>query len=246
MDSHLAGKTVLITEAAGKFGAPTALGFAREGCNLALGTAGPVDALSPTIEAAAELGVRVFTGTWDVSNEEQVGAFVSRCTEELGGLDVVVNNPAVTMAAESLEDISFEDWSRKLGVEITGTTFVCKAALPGMIDQGWGRIINYVGLSGFLGTNAPDAAVDLGMVGLARGIAREYGRHNITANCIGPGGIGPAEELGVLPIPPSERDGVTRWGTPDELSFLAVCLSSGDAGYVTGQTLLANGGKFFL
>lgn len=246
MESHLAGKTVLITEAAGKFGAPTALGFAREGCNLVLGTSGPVDALSPTVEAAVELGAKVITGTWDVSMEEQVGALVSRSMDELGGVDVVVNNSTVPLAADSVEEIPFADWERKMAVELSGTTFVCKAVLPGMMEQEWGRVINYIGLSGFKGGSAPDAAVDLGLVGLARGIAREYGRHNITANCIGPGGVEPDGETGALPFPPSDGDAVPRWGTPEELAFLAVCLASRDAGYVTGQTLLANGGKFFL
>ena len=246
MESHLAGKTVLITEAAGKFGAPTALGFAREGCNLVLGTSGSVDALSPTVEAAVELGAKVIAGTWDVSVEEQVGALVSHCTDELGGIDVVVNNATVPMAAVSVEEIPFAQWERKMAVELTGTTFVCKAVLPGMMEREWGRVLNYIGLSGFKGNSAPDAAVDLGLMGLARGIAREYGRHNITANCFGPGGVESAEEMGVLSFPPSDGDAVPRWGTPDELAFLAVCLASRDAGYVTGQTLLANGGKFFL
>lgn len=246
MESHLAGKTVLITEAAGTFGAPTALGFAREGCNLVLGTSGPVDGLSPTVEAAVELGAKVITGRWDVSVEEEVGQLVSRCMGELGGIDVVVNNATVPLAADSVEDIPFAEWERKMAVELTGTTFVCKAVLPGMMEREWGRVINYIGLAGFKGSSAPDAAVDLGLVGLARGIAREYGRHNITANCIGPGGVESAGEMGVLPLPPSEGDAVPRWGTPEELVFLAVCLASRDAGYVTGQTLLANGGKFFL
>ena len=246
MESHLAGKTVLITEAAGKFGAPTALGFAREGCNLVLGTSGPVEGLSPTVEASVELGAKVITGTWDVSVEEEVGQLVSRCTGELGGIDVVVNNATVPLAADSVEEIPFPEWERKMAVELTGTTFVCKAVLPGMIEREWGRVINYIGLAGFKGNSAPDSAVDLGLVGLARGIGREYGRHNITANCIGPGGVESAGDMGVLPVPPSEADAVPRWGTPEELAFLAVCLASRDAGYVTGQTLLANGGKFFL
>ena len=236
----------MITEAAGKFGAPTALGFAREGCNLVLGTSGPAGALGPTVEAAVELGVKVVTGTWDVSVEEEVGSLVSRCTDELGDIDVVVNNATVPLAAGSVEEIPFAEWERKMAVELTGTTFVCKAVLPGMMEREWGRVINYIGLSGFKGNSAPDAAVDLGLVGLARGIAREYGRHNITANCIGPGGLESAGEMGVLPFPPSDSDAVPRWGTPEELAFLAVCLASRDAGYVTGQTLLANGGKFFL
>ncbi len=246
MESQLAGKTVLITEAAGKFGGPTALGFAREGANLALATGGSLESLEPAAAAARELGAAVITGAWDVGDAVQVSALVGRCAGELGGVDVLVNNTAVPLPAGSLETMPFSEWERKLRAEITGTTFVCKEALPGMIDRKWGRIINYIGLSAFLGTNAPDSAVELGLVGLARGIARDYGKHNITANCIGLGGIESSGELGVLPFPPSGDDPVPRWGKPEEVAFLAVCLASENAGYVTGQCLLANGGKYFL
>lgn len=246
MESQLNGKTVLITEAAGNFGRPTALAFAQEGANLALATGGPAESLESIAGAAREMGAKVITGAWDVGDPEQVAALTRRCHEELGGVDVLVNNPSFSLDADSLESIGFSEWSRKLRVEITGTTFVCKAVLPGMIDRGWGRVINYIGLAAFLGTSPPDSAVELGLVGLARGIARDYGRHNITANCIGPGGIEASEDLGILQFPPSADDPLPRWGKPEELAFLAVCLASENAGYVTGQCLLANGGKYFL
>ena len=84
------------------------------------------------------------------------------------------------------------------------------------------------------------------MVGLTRGIAREYGKYNITANCIGAGGIEGEEAEGGLSFPPGARDPLSRWGTPEEMAFLAVSLASEAAAYVTGQCVLANGGKYFL
>ena len=91
-----------------------------------------------------------------------------------------------------------------------------------MIAQQWGRIINFTGLAAFQGTDALAASTERGMVGLTRGIAREYGKYNITANCIGAGGV------------------------PEDIAFLTVSLASENAGNVTGQCLLANGGKYFL
>jgi enoyl-[acyl-carrier-protein] reductase (NADH) len=78
------------------------------------------------------------------------------------------------------------------------------------------------------------------------GVAREYGKHNITANCIGAGGIESEEAEGGLSFPPGTRDPINRWGKPEEIAFLAVSLASEEAGYVTGQCVMANGGRYFL
>ncbi len=246
METNLEGKTVLITEAVRNFGGPTALAFAREGANLALTTAENEEALEQIAQEAAKLGAKVTTGLWDIADEAQVGELVQKNLQELGHLDVLVNNPTFTLSSDSLEDISFELWQRKLQVEVTGTTYVCKEVLPSMIQQQWGRVINYTGLAAFQGTSPPASATELGIVGLTRGIARDYGKHNITSNCIGPGGVETAEELGILSFPPDAGDPLPRWGKSQEASFLAVCLASEDAGYVTGQCLLVNGGKYFL
>ena len=96
------------------------------------------------------------------------------------------------------------------------------------------------------GTDTLAGATELGMVGLTRGIVREYGQYNITANCIGAGGIASEEAEGRLAFPPGARDPLKRWGKPEEIAFLAVSLASTDAGYVTGQCVLANGGKYCL
>lgn len=113
-----------------------------------------------------------------------------------------------------------------------------------MIEDRWGRIINYIGLAAFQGTDAPNSAIDLGLVGMTRGIAREYGRYNITANCIGPAGMETGEEGG--PFSDASDSPFHRWGKPEEAAFLAVSLASEGSSYLTGQCLLANGGRFFL
>lgn len=246
METKLKDKTVFITEALGRFGTPMAQAFAREGANLFLATLSDQEQLAQTAHAVASLGVKVATEPCDLSQEAQTQAAVDKCVAEFGRVDVVVNNVLFPVPGRAFGSVPFAVWQRKIAVELTGSFFLFKAVLPRMMAQRWGRILNFTGLAAFQGTDALAASTELGMVGLTRGIAREYGRYNITANCIGTGGIETEEAEGGLAFPPGPRDPINRWGTPEEVAFLAVALASEEAGYVTGQCVLANGGKYFL
>ena len=246
MDTNLKGKTVFVTEALRHFGTPMARAFAREGANLFLATLSDHEALERTGRAVAGLGVKVVTGLCDLSSEAQVESTIQQCMAELGRIDMVVNNVCFPAPAQAFGEVPFEVWKRKIEVELTGSFFLFKAVLPRMIAQQGGRIINFTGLAAFQGSDALTGSTELGMVGLTRGIAREYGKYNITANCIGAGGIETEETEGGLSYTPGPRNPLTRLGKPEEIVFLAVALASEDAGYVTGQCMLANGGKYFL
>ena len=253
METHLMGKTVLVTDPTRNFGPATALAFAREGANLLLNSPDGGDRLEQTVREATRLGVKAVTHQCDVADQTQVSQLVAKGLSEFGRLDVVINNALFALPSQSLADTTFEVWSRKIQVEITGSLLICQAVLPAMVERQWGRIINYIGLAGFQGTDAASATTELGLVGLTRGIAREYGKHNITANCIGPGGVknedGFGDSSGVgpgEPPAPAAGDPIPRLGNPQEAAFLAVSLASQDAGYITGQCLLVNGGKYFL
>jgi NAD(P)-dependent dehydrogenase (short-subunit alcohol dehydrogenase family) len=246
VESKLRGKTVLITEATRNFGRDLALAFAQEGANLALASRDNHDQLERICQEASGLGVKVSTFTCDLSNESQVENLVSRCVAEQGSLDVVINNVLFPLPLQSLEDLPFELWKRKIEVETTGSFLLFKQVIPQMIQQRWGRVVNFTGLDAFNGADVMSSATEMGLIGLTRGIAREYGKHNITANCIGPGGIENEEAQGLHPVAPQGRDAIPRWGTPEEVTFLAVTLCSEGASYITGQCLLANGGKHFL
>lgn len=246
METNLKGKTVLVTEAALNFGHSTALAFAKEGCNLYLATREGNEQLQSTAQEARSLGVKVATQVCDISDPGQARALAQGAIGEFGRIDVLVNNVSFPMPAQSLEQVPFELWQRKIDVEVTGSFFLCKEVLPGMIQQQWGRVINFTGLAAFLGSDPLASTTELGMVGLTRGIAHEYGKYNITANCLGPGGVAAEEGPGEHRFSIEDRDALPRWGKPTEVAFLAVCLASEDAGYITGQCLLANGGKYFL
>jgi 3-oxoacyl-[acyl-carrier protein] reductase len=246
VETNLKGKTVFVTDALHNFGTPIALAFAREGANLFLTTLSDHTQLAHTASAASALGVKVVTGLCDLSDAAQAEAAVQKCVAELGHVDVVVNNVLFPVPPQDFGTVPFEVWKRKIEVELTGSFCLFKAVLPAMIAQQWGRIINFTGLAGFQGTDALAGAPELGMVGMTRGIAREYGKYNITANCIGAGGIESEEAEGGLSFPPGPRDPIKRWGKPEEIAFLAVSLASENAGYITGQCVMANGGRYFL
>jgi NAD(P)-dependent dehydrogenase (short-subunit alcohol dehydrogenase family) len=246
VETNLRGKTVLVADALHNFGKPMAQAFAREGANLFLATLSDRDQLEQTAREVSALGVKVATGLCDVSLATQVEAVVEQCVAELGHLDVLVNNVLFPVPARAFGDVPFEVWKRKIDVELTGSFFLFKAVLPRMMAQNNGRIINFTGLAAFQGTDALAASTELGMVGITRGIAREYGKHNITANCIGVGGMESEEAEGRVAFPPDARSPIHRWGKPEEIAFLAVSLASEQAGYVTGQCWMANGGKYFL
>jgi 3-oxoacyl-[acyl-carrier protein] reductase len=246
VETNLRGKNVFVTEVLRHFGMPMAQAFAREGANLFLATMSDHEPLEDTARAMASMGVKVVTELCDLSRETQVEAAVNKCIAELGGVDVVVNNVLFPVPTRAFGTVPFEVWKRKIEVELTGSFFLFKAVLPRMIEQQWGRIINFTGLAAAQGSDALTASTEQGMVGMTRGIAREYGKYNITANCVGAGGIETEEAEGGLSYTPGPRDPLTRWGKPEELAFLAVSLASDQAGYVTGQCVLANGGKYFL
>jgi 3-oxoacyl-[acyl-carrier protein] reductase len=246
VESKLAGKTVLITEATRNFGRVLALAFAAEGSDLMLASRDNTDQLERIRQDAQAMGVRVDTCNCDLSSESQVEDLVSQCVSRFGKLEVVVNNVLFPLPQPAIGEIPFELWKRKIDVETTGSFLLFKQVIPQMIQQQWGRVVNFAGLDAFTGAGVMSSTTEMGLVGLTRGIAREYGKYNIIANCIGPGGIENEGDEGLSPAPPDQRDAIPRWGTPEEVAFLAVTLCSEGAGYLTGQCLLANGGKYFL
>ena len=248
MDTGLAGKTVLITGATRNHGRASALMFAQEGANLLLCTRQSMDRLEETARMASEYGVRAVSQLCDVTNEEQIDALVKRGVDEFGSIDVLVNN-AGWRARGSLLNISTELWEEAIAVNLHAPFLMSKAVLPGMKDRRWGRIINYSGIAPFRGASG-QGTLKLANEGLTRAIATEYGKYNITANCIGPGSIAvertPGQESGGESDSAMVDNPIPRQGTVEECSAMVVYLASEQARYITGQTYLVNGGAHFL
>ena len=141
MDLGLQGKTVLITGATRNHGRASALAFAEEGANLLLCTRQSMELLEETAQMASGSGVRVVTAQCDVTDEEQVSSFIQKGLSEFGHVDVVVNNAAWRARGELL-DISNETWQHAVAVNVHAPFLMCRAVIPSMVKNRWGRIIN--------------------------------------------------------------------------------------------------------
>ncbi|MBI3916721.1 MAG: SDR family oxidoreductase [Betaproteobacteria bacterium] len=245
MDTGLKGKTVLITGASRNMGRLAAIAFAREGANLALCTSTKMKELNEVADEARALGAKVVAQRCDVASEGDVSNFIAKARDELGTVHVAINN-AVNRGAEGpfLEE-SYEAWVTNFEVNLTGPRNVCRHVLPLMQEQRWGRIINLSGTSPFLGGSVSKGMAKVGIIGFTRGIAREFAAHEITANCIGPGTIDVERDDFQKPKGLKAGQPIRRLGKPGEIVSMMVYLSSENAGFITGQCYLVNGGMYF-
>ncbi len=246
MDMGLTDKVVLITGAGRNIGRATAEAFAAEGARLVLTTRRSDSLLQETAAACRAAGAEVVTALCDVGDEDQVRDAVRAAERAFGRVDVLVNNATNRVQGPFLS-MSNEDWRATAAANLDGPIFASRAVLPGMVERGWGRIVNYSGVSAYRGGGAMKAAVKLGVVGLTRGLAREFGKHGVTVNAIAPASIegerdpGTERDVDISGIDP--RLPIPRFGHPEEVAALVVYLCGKHAGYVTGQTFHINGGE---
>ena len=177
----------------------------------------------------------------DVSDEEAVEAAFGRIESELGTTSVLVLSAGITPLVP-FEETSSELWERTISVNLTGAFLTVRRATPGMRKLGYGRIVALGAAAGKSGgaRSAAYAASKAGLMVLIKSIASEYARDGITANVVAPALI----DTGMLPNARElvDRVPVGRLGTADEVAALVTYLVSGDAGYVTGETVDINGG----
>jgi NAD(P)-dependent dehydrogenase (short-subunit alcohol dehydrogenase family) len=237
----------LITGATRNHGRASALAFAQEGANLLICTRRSMDLLEETAQLASRSGVKVVTQQCDVTDEGQVAALVKRGLDEFGRVDVLVNN-AGWRARGQLLDISNETWEATLSTNVHAPFLLCRGVIPSMVRHNWGRIINYSGIAAFHGSSG--STPKMACLGFTRALAAAYGKHNITANLIGPGSIAvertPGQEIPTGQGTATDGIPIPRQGFVEECTATVVFLASEPASYITGQTYLVNGGAHFL
>ncbi|ADJ47099.1 3-oxoacyl-[acyl-carrier-protein] reductase [Amycolatopsis mediterranei S699] len=234
------GRVVAITGGAQGLGLAMATRFAAEGATVALADVNG-EALAEAIAHDAKVRKEVV----DVTDSARVDAWIAGITDDLGRLDVLVNNAGI-IRDNRAEDITDEDWRAVLDVSLTGSFHCARAAFGPMKRQGYGRIVSFSSMSwrGNFG-QANYVAAKAGIVGLTRTLALEGARHGITANAIAPGLIetpmlasmnGPAREKLTGKIP------MRHTGRPEDIAEAAAFLAAEAAGYITGVVLDVDGG----
>lgn len=250
----LDGKTALITGGSHGIGLEIALAFAREGAKVAVGHLPSYDEsrgaqLSEALTALQAISANVMAVAADVSDEEQVLVMFETVQRDLGGVDILVNNAGfVTLAP--VEEMPTDQWDRMIAVHLRGTFLASRAALPHMLSQGSGRIINVASQIGQIGkpNYAHYAAAKGGIIAFTKALARETANRGVLVNCIAPGPV----RTGIVPAlpnstPPSfEHLPIGRVGQPSEIAPTAVFLASEASSFYVGQTLGPNGGEVML
>ena len=249
----LDGKTALITGGGRGIGKAIALAFAREGARVAL-AARTREQLE---ETSGEIGANAIALVCDVSDPESVSRMFDAMRERFGDADILVNNAGIAESA-TLVNTTNELWHRHLAINLSGTFYCTRAALPAMLKKGWGRVINIASIAGKTGAPYVSAytASKHGVLGLTRSVALEVATTGITVNAICPGYV--ETEMvtrGIETI--TSRTGRTaeealdalkkmspqnRLVTPEEVAAVALLLASDEGRGITGQGLNVDGG----
>lgn len=242
-------KVVLITGAAGGLGKAFAIAFAREGAKVAICDKN----LDGATETASEIGENAMAVEVDVANEISTQKMVENVISKFGKIDVLVNNAAIyaTIQRKPFFEITEDEWDLVMNVNLKGVWLVSKAVFPYMKENQSGRIINIS--SATVMSGSPNwshyVASKGGVIGFTRSMAKELGDYNINVNTIAPGFtlteaslslIENANKYGV------DRGAIKRSSSAEDIVGTALYLASSASDFVTGQTIVVDGGKQFI
>ncbi len=243
----LSGRTALVTGTSRGLGQYLARALARAGADIAM-TSRNEASLSEFEHEIQALGRRTCAASLDVRDVASIGAVVASLEKQLGPIDILVNNAGCNIRKPAL-DVTLEDWNTILDTNLRGSFFVAQAVAAGMVKRGYGRIINIgsvTAVAGYAGL-APYGASRGGIRQLTMSLADDWGRFGVTVNCLAPGWFKTAQnrvlyenEAWVEYL--RDRIPLKRPGSPDDLDGAVVFLASEASRYVTGQTLLVDGG----
>ena len=247
MSGALRGKVAVVTGASRGLGRAIALALAAEGADVALAARSRPD-LEETAHVAEKTGVRALVVPTDVRRYDEVEALMRQAITQLGRLDVVVNNSGVAKVTPFAETTP-ADWQSIIDVNLTGVVYGCRAAAPHLIAQRSGKIVNIASVLGAVGLPgyAMYAASKGGVIALTRALGVEWARHGVQVNAIAPGWFA-TDMTHAAFADPRINERLTRdiparrIGRPEEIGPLAVYLASAASDFMTGQTLLLDGG----
>ena len=243
--------TVVVTGGGGGIGTALCRGFAAEGANVAVLDRAE-DAAAKVADELTSQGVRALAVSCDITERPSIDAAVAQVTDELGPIDVLVNNAGWDLFVPFLDTVP-EDWARLIDINLVGALNMHHAILPGMVERNGGRVVNISSDAARVGSSgeAVYAACKAGLVAFSKTLAREHSRHGITFNVVCPGPTDTALLATVTDTsanPEKLREAfrraipLGRLGQPDDLVGAVLFFASADASFVTGQVLSVSGG----
>jgi 3-oxoacyl-[acyl-carrier protein] reductase len=239
----LAGKTAFVSGSGRNIGRACVVQLADLGCNVIVNGASDRAAAEETAALAAAKGVETMVIMGDVGESDAVSTIAATALDRFGRVDILVNN-AARRPHKPFVELTDADWSGVLDTALNGSFYTSRAFLPGMVDAGWGRIVNFAGMIAIKGyfEGAPISAAKHGIWGLTKALSRELGPKGITANAISPGRI---RSDSVAEDDPKLAAMIPTgfMGRPDDVAAVVAFLATPAARFVNGQMIAVNGGE---
>ena len=239
-------KTAFISGSGRNIGRAMALDFARDNIAVILNGSSNRNACDSVAEEVRKSGGTAHVIMGDVGDGEEVERMADEVLSLVGRVDIVINNASIRPSKPFLE-MSHEEWHRVISVDMHSAFYTAQAFLPGMVEAGWGRIVNITGMNAIHGYSgrAPVSVAKHGLWGLTKSLAKEFGPKGITVNAISPG---PIESENMDPDQAShirsflDKIPVGHLGAPTDISAMTSLMCSDRGRFINGQMFAINGG----
>ncbi len=243
----LTGKKAFVSGASRGLGRQFALALARAGADVAI-TSRTLASLESTKEEVRTIGRECFDVEMDVLEEQSLHQAASSAENHFGQIDILINNAGCNIRKPALE-VTWQDWQTIVDTNLRGAFFLAQALAGGMISKGYGRIVNIGSVTcvaGYAGL-APYGASRGGIRQMTMSLSHDWGPHGITVNCLAPGWFKTEQNASLYEDKDwveyvEERIPLARVGRPGDLDGTCIFLSSDASAYITGQTILVDGG----
>lgn len=244
---NLSGKVALVTGGSKGLGKAMARGLAEAGADIVISSRHEEElrpALDEILKGTGRKGVYFVA---DMAQRDQVRTLAKKALDFQGRIDILINN-AGTNVPQPIDEIKDEDWDRVLEINLHSIMVLTRALVPQMKARKWGRIIHISSIMAIVSNNGRNAysATKSALVGMCRASALDLGAHGITVNCIAPGPFLTDLPGRLLSAEEKERfakmTAMGRWGEPNELIGPALLLATDAGSYITGETLVVDGG----
>ena len=242
-DRQLSGKTAFVSGSGRNIGRAVAVHLAQLGADVVVNGSSDEDACRETMRRVEAAGASAMLAMGDVSQPTAVADIAKAGLDRFGKVDIVANN-AARRPHKPFLNLTDEDWSGVIDSSMTASFLTSRAFLPGMVDNGWGRIINFAGMKAIKGyfEGAPISAAKHGIWGLTKALACEFGPKGITTNAVSPGQIR-SEDVTEDDPKRAASIPVGFMGTPDDVAAVVAFLASPAARFFNGQMIAVIGGE---